>query len=236
MKYLRCVASIDENIGRLMKYLDSKKLTENTIIVYTSDQGFYLGEHGMYDKRFMYEESLRIPFIVRFPASIKAGSLNKDIITNIDFAETFLDYAGIDIPSGMQGRSLRLLFEGQTPADWQQMMYYRYWMHGAHFNIPAHYGIRTQQFKLIYFYGKGLGFSYDEFYPSGDWETNGNIITDTEPYWEMYDLKNDPNELDNIYNDPKYSADLEKLKKLLHQLKEQYDDKDDKYPELQKGW
>jgi arylsulfatase A-like enzyme len=231
-KYLRCVASIDENIGRLLKYLDENGLADNTIIVYTADQGFYLGEHGMYDKRLMYEESLRMPFIVRYPNGIKAGQVNTDITTNLDFAETFLDYANVETPADMQGRSLRPLFEGKTPGDWRQSMYYRYWMHGAHFNIPGHYGIRTRDYKLIFFYGMGLGYSHDELYPSGDWQFEGNEIVNTEPYWELYDLKNDPSEMNDVYSDPAYAHIRSRLTKQLFELKKQYDDPDEKYPEL----
>lgn len=131
-------------------------MTENTIVIYTSDQGFFLGEHGLFDKRFMYEGSLRMPFLVRYPEEIKPGTINNDIILNIDFAETLLDYAGVSIPGGMQGRSLRPLFEGRTLDDWRTSMYYRYWMHRPHFNVAAHYGVRTQRYKLIFYYGLAL--------------------------------------------------------------------------------
>ena len=126
--YLRCVASLDENVGRVLNYLDESGLAGNTIVIYTSDQGVFLGEHGLFDKRFMYEESIRMPFLVRYPKEIKAGSVNNDIILNIDFAETLLDYAGLSIPKDMQGRSLKPLFRGESPKDWRQGMYYRYWM------------------------------------------------------------------------------------------------------------
>jgi arylsulfatase A-like enzyme len=231
-RYLRCVASVDDNIGRVLAYLDKKGLTQNTIIIYTADQGFYLGEHGMYDKRFMYEESLRMPFVVRYQRGIKSGQVNKDIATNLDFAETFLDYAGVNIPTEMQGRSLKPLFEGKTPADWRQSMYYRYWMHGAHFNIPGHYGIRTQEYKLIHFYGMGLGYSYNELYPKGNWQYEGNKIERTEPYWEMYDLRKDSKEINNIFDHPEYADIQKELTNELFNLKKQYDDRDEKYPEL----
>jgi arylsulfatase A-like enzyme len=231
-KYLRCVKSVDDNIGRVLKFLDENGLADNTIISYTGDQGFYLGEHGMYDKRFMYEESLRMPFLVRYPNGIKAGQKTDEIITNVDFAETFLDYAGVEIPADMQGRSLRPIMEGNTPHDWPQAMYYRYWMHGAHFNIPGHYGVRTKDYKLIFFYGKGLGYSHSTRYPSGDWQFEGNKIVDTDPYWEMYDLNKDPDELNNVYDDPAYADIQNELTTLLFELKKTYDDKDDKYPEM----
>ncbi len=231
-KYLKCVASVDENIGRVLKYLDENSLADNTILVYTSDQGFFLGEHGMYDKRFMYEESLRIPLLVRYPDKVEAGKVNTEMVANIDFAETFLDYAGARIPDTMQGRSLRPLFEGNTPADWPESIYYRYWMHGAHFNVPGHYGIRTKDYKLIFFYGKGLSYSHAKYYPTGNWNFEGNKIVDTEPYWEMYDLKNDPDELNNIYDNPDYASVMEELRHQLFQLKKIYGDTDEKYPEL----
>ena len=231
-KYLRCVASVDENVGKVLDYLDKNNLDDNTIIVYTSDQGFFLGEHGLYDKRFMYEESLRIPLLIRYPKKIKAGSVNTDMVTNVDLAETFLDYAGVKIPGSMQGRSLRPLMESNTPSDWPKSIYYRYWMHGAHFNVPGHYGVRSKDYKLIYFYGKGLGYSHAENYPTGHWNFEGNKIKDTEPYWEMYDLRKDPNELNNVYHNKDYTSIREDLRKLLFLLKKKYDDEDKKYPEL----
>ena len=133
-------------------------LTKNTIVIYTSDQGFFLGDHGWFDKRFMYEESLRMPFLVRYPGAIKPGSVNNDMVLNIDFAPTFLDYAGAEAPADMQGRSFRAILEGHTPKDWRKSMYYRYWMHNtSDHHVPAHYGVRTDRYKLIYYYGKPLG-------------------------------------------------------------------------------
>ena len=155
--YLRCVASVDDNVGRVLDYLEEEGIADDTIVIYTSDQGFFLGDHGWYDKRFMYEESLRMPFIIRYPQEIKAGSVNGDIITNVDFAAMFLDYAGIEAPERFQGRSFRPLLEGSTPADWPQSMYYRYWMHLAHHHVYAHYGVRTHRYKLIYYYADAMG-------------------------------------------------------------------------------
>lgn len=217
--YLRCVASIDENVGRLLDYLDEANLAENTIVVYTSDQGVFLGEHGLFDKRFMYEESIRMPLLVRFPKEIEPGSINNDIVLNIDFAETFLDYAGLPIPSEMQGQSLRPLFQGKKPKNWRNSMYYRYWMHRAHFNVAAHYGIRTNRYKLIFYYGLPL-------------DANGAIPEPTPPEWELFDLENDPNEMRNVYHDPAYANIVKQLKTELLHLKVKFDDKDDKYPEL----
>ena len=145
--YLRCVASIDDNVGRLLDYLEKEGLAKNTIVIYTSDQGMFLGEHGYFDKRFMYEESIQMPFIMRYPQEIKPGMVIDDIILNVDFAPTFLDYAGIETPSEMQGCSFRPLLIGEKPEDWHTSMYYRYWMHLAHHWVPAHYGIRTRRYS-----------------------------------------------------------------------------------------
>ena len=219
--YLRCIAGIDENIGRILKFLDDNGLAENTIVVYTSDQGFFLGEHGWFDKRMIYEESMRTPLLIRYPKEINPGTVNNDIVVNIDFAPTFLDYAGVDIPSYMQGESFRKNLAGQTPNNWRKAMYYRYWMNddGSH-SVPAHYGIRTDRYKLIYFYALSLG-------KSGA-RQNYNI----EPEWELYDLQNDPAEMNNLYRNPAYKDLIANLKAELLQLKEQYDDQDGKYPEM----
>jgi len=211
--YLRCVASIDDNIGRVLDYLDRSGLAENTIVAYTSDQGFFLGEHGLFDKRFMYEESLRIPLVVRYPREIKARSVNEDITTNLDFAETFLDYAGVPIPKDMQGRSLRPLLNGTAPADWPTSMYYRYWMHLPHFRVAAHFGVRTKRYKLIYFYGRGMGAA-------------GAVNKRTPPEWELFDLKKDPREMNNVYDDPGYADTVKELKTELIRLRAKYEDED----------
>ncbi len=209
--YLRCVYSIDQNVGRVLDYLDKAGLAENTIVVYTSDQGFFLGEHGLFDKRFMYEESLRMPFLVRYPKMVKPGSVNKDIVLNCDFAGTFLDFAGIKIPEEMQGRSIKPLLAGKKPKDWRQSMYYRYWLHRPHFNVAAHMGVRTDRYKLIYYYGKALGV-YGAYHEA------------TTPEWELYDLKKDPQEMNNLYNDPAYQGVVKELKAELKRLRKQVDD------------
>ena len=180
--YLRCVASVDDNVGRVLDYLDDEGIADDTLVIYTSDQGFFLGDHGWYDKRFMYEESLRMPFIIRHPRSIAPESVNNDIITNVDFAATFLDYAGIDQPDRFQGHSFRPLLEGSTPENWPKIMYYRYWMHLAHHHVYAHYGVRTHRYKLIYYYADALG-------------QPGAIDESKPPEWELFDLDEDPNEL-----------------------------------------
>ena len=209
--YLRCVASIDENAGRLLDFLDENELTDDTIVIYTSDHGFFLGDHGWYDKRFMYEESIRIPFLMRYPRAIQPGTTSDRIALNVDFAPTILDYAGAAVPQDMQGRSLRALAEGRAPSDWRTSMYYRYWMHLAHFNIPAHYGIRTERYKLIHYYGEALG-------------SAGAIDESTTPEWELFDLENDPRELVNIYDDPANAELIGILKSELERLQNELGD------------
>ena len=209
--YLRVVASIDDNVGRLLDYLDEEGLTENTIVIYTSDQGFFLGDHGWYDKRFMYEESLRMPFIMQYPKGIEAGTATDDMILNVDFAETFLDYAGCEIPGEMQGRSFRPLLEGNKPADWQTSMYYRYWMHKTTHNVYAHYGVRTLRYKLIYYYSDACGMDKAVDQPE-------------KREWELFDLEKDPCELNNVYGDPAYADVVKELKNELHRLQSEVRD------------
>jgi arylsulfatase A-like enzyme len=212
--YLRCVASIDDNVGRILDFLDDEGLKENTIVVYTSDQGFFLGDHGWYDKRFMYEESLRMPFVIRYPRAIKAGTVTTDFALNVDFPETFLDYAGIEIPDYMQGKSLRPILEGKTPGDWQTSMYYRYWEHlSVEHKVGAHYGIRTHQYKLIYYYGEALG-------------ATDAIDEPRTPEWELFDLEKDRYEMNNVYHDPAYSETIKQLKEELHRLKKKVGDEE----------
>jgi Arylsulfatase A and related enzymes len=192
-RYLRTVQSIDDNVGRLLDYLDEKGLTENTLVIYTSDQGFFLGEHGWFDKRFMYEESLQMPFLVRYPAAVKPGSVSADIACNVDFAPTFLDYAGLPIPSYMQGRSMRPVLENRTPDDWEQLTYHRYWMHNDEIHeCWAHYGVRDTRYKLIYWYNKDLG-------------VLGARPNGAPPEWELFDCDQDPHELTNVAADPAYA-------------------------------
>ena len=197
--YLRCIASVDDNVGRLLDYLGTSGLAENTIVIYTSDQGFYLGDHGWFDKRFMYEHSLRMPLLVRYPKEIKAGSINNDIVLNLDFAPTFLDFAGVAIPDDMQGRSLRSLLQGNAPKNWRTSMYYHYYEYPAVHMVKRHYGIRTERYKLIHFYH------------------------DIDA-WELYDLEKDPNELNNVYDNPACADIVKQLKAELQQLRDQYKD------------
>ncbi|WP_192841352.1 sulfatase [Falsirhodobacter sp. alg1] len=193
-RYLRTIAGIDDNVGRLLAYLDSNGLTDDTIVIYTSDQGFFLGEHGWFDKRFMYEESMQMPFLVRYPRAIKAGSIGTGVACNVDFAPTFLDFAGVTIPSYMQGVSLAPLWKGEAGADWQDIAYHRYWMHkDEHHNAFAHYGIRGARYKLIYWYNASLG------------QIGANDGPEP-PEWELFDCQTDPNELCNLADDPAYDA------------------------------
>ncbi|MBW7991841.1 MAG: sulfatase [Planctomycetes bacterium] len=218
-KYLRCVRGVDDNLGRLFKYLDESGQIDNTIIIYTSDQGMMLGEHDYIDKRWMYEESMRMPFLVRYPGMIKPGTRTDEIINNTDFAPTILELAGIKAPGYMQGRSFAALLRGKTPADWPVSTYYRYWMHMAHHDNPAHFGVRTKEYKLIFFYGQ----NYKKGGPKP-----------TRPGWELYDMKNDPHEMNNLYVEPKYAAVVKELKDELLRLREKYDETDDRYPHIQK--
>lgn len=202
-RYLRTIASIDESVGRLLDYLDAQGLARDTIVIYTSDQGFFLGEHGWYDKRFMYEESFQMPFLVRYPAEVPAGAVCEAIASNVDFAPTFLDYAGAAIPSYMQGRSMRPLLQGGWPADWPTIAYHRYWMHRDEYhNAYAHYGIRDQRYKLIYWYNQGYGLPGTQ--PGG------------EPVeWELFDTEKDPLELINCHADPAYAEVVARMTRLL---------------------
>lgn len=209
--YLRVVASIDDNVGRVLDYLDAEGLSENTLIIYTSDQGFFLGDHGWYDKRFMYEESLRMPFILRYPKEVRAGCVNKDMILNVDFAPLFLDLAGVAIPENMQGHSIRPLLQQNTPDDWRTGMYYRYWMHKAHHNVYAHYGVRTERYKLIYYYSDALGQA-------------GAIDESYEPEWELFDLEKDPYEMNSVYHDPNYETVVKELTAELGRLQQEVSD------------
>ena len=221
-KYLRCVASLDDNIGRVLDYIDKAGLKENTIVIYTADQGFFLGEHGMFDKRFMYEESLRMPFVIRYPREIKPNTVSDAIALNVDFASTILDYAGLPIPGDFQGKSLRPVLNGNTPSNWRKSMYYRYWLHLAHFGVAAHYGVRTERYKLIYYYGRALG-------------VKDAIDIPTTPEWELFDLKRDPKEINNVFSNPAYAKIVKALMFELVRLKIQLGDNDDKYPEMRKS-
>jgi len=200
--FLRCVAAIDENIGRVTEYLDRHDLSEETVVIYTSDQGYFMGEHNYFDKRFMLEESLRMPFVVRYPREIRPGTTVDDIILNVDFAPTFLDYAQAEIPASMQGRSFRGNLTGQTPEDWRDAMYYRYYAGSK--QRPAHFGIRTHQHKLIYYDG---------------------LKDRPEPQcWEFYDLVEDPHETRNAYGDAEHQQVIARLKRRLGGMQRELND------------
>jgi arylsulfatase A-like enzyme len=196
--YLACVRSVDDNIGRVMDYLKKEGLDHNTVVIVTSDQGFYLGEHGFFDKRFIYEESLRMPFIVRYPSRVKAGSVNRDIIANIDFAPTLLELAGIEAKESMQGKSFEANLKGETPPDWRQSVYYHYYEFPYWHHVQPHYGIRTKKYTLAHFY-----YNID--------------------VWELYDLEKDPEQINNLIDDPAYAEVISELKNELKDLQEQYE-------------
>ena len=210
--YLRCIQSVDDNVGRMLGYLKAANLEKDTIVIYTSDQGFFLGDHGWFDKRFMHEESLRMPFLMQYPRELKPGGINKDITLNLDFAELFLDYAGLPAPAGMQGRSFRRNLAGRTPKNWRQSMYYLYWMHMSNdHQVPGHCGVRTKTHNLIYYYGKALG-------------STGTSKVDTPPEWELFDLVKDPGEMSSDYGEPAYANVTATLKQELARLQQQYKD------------
>lgn len=195
--YLGCIKAVDESVGRMLKYLDDEGLAKDTIVVYSSDQGFYLGEHGWFDKRWIFEESLRTPLLIRWPGVTKTGSVNKDIVSNLDIAETFLDAAGQIVPAEMHGRSLVPLLKGQTPADWRKSLYYHYYEHPGPHNVHRHYGVVTPRYKLVYFY-----------------EPDAN-------YWELFDLQKDPKELRSVYDQSEYAAVQKQLHAELSRLRQQ---------------
>ena len=193
--YLGCVKAVDEGVGRLLKYLDDEGLAENTLVIYTADQGFYLGEHGWFDKRWIFEESVRAPLLVRWPGVAKAGTATAKLVSNLDFAETFLDAAGLAVPAEMQGRSLVPLLKGEAPADWRKSFYYHYYEYPQPHHVRPHYGVVTDRYKLVHFYGSDV----DE--------------------WELFDLKADPNELTNAIADPANAAVVADLKREVERLR-----------------
>lgn len=216
--YLRCGAAIDDNIGKILQYLDDNGLAENTIVVYTADQGYFLGDHGFFDKRMMYEEALRMPFVIRYPKEIPAGTRNEDIILNIDFAATIADYANVNTPDESQGSSFRENLKGNTSPDWRNSMYYRYWTQEK--IRPAHLGIRTDRYKLIFLYGQKL-------------DTKGSQDYVSNPSWELYDLAIDPHEDTNVANDLRYAKIFEELKAQLIEERIKVKDTDENYPLMQ---
>ena len=199
--YLRSVKGVDESVERLVDTLDDLGLDDNTIFIYSSDQGFYIGDHGWYDKRWMYEESLKMPFIVKWPGVAQPGSRTTKMVQNLDYAETFLDIAGAPIPSDMQGVSLVPLLKGENPSDWRKSIYYHYYEYPSVHMVPRHNGIRTNRYKLMHFY------QFDE--------------------WEFYDLRSDPDEYNNLYGNPEYKNLVNRMKRELKGLVEKYDDDSD---------
>jgi arylsulfatase A-like enzyme len=202
--YLRCIDSVDENLGRVLQYLDETGLAKTTVVIYSSDQGFYLGEHGWFDKRWMYEESLRTPLLVRWPGVVKPGSVNHDMVLNLDYPETFLDIAGVGVPGDMQGRSLKPLLMNQTPKDWRRSIYYHYYEYPGPHSVRRHYGVRTDRYKLIHFYEL--------------------------KEWELYDLEKDPKELRSVYGDPAYAKIRDELNGELKRLRTLYKVPEDTRP------
>lgn len=197
--YLKTLKSLDDNVGRVLDYLEEKNMLDNTLVIYTSDQGFYMGEHGWFDKRFMYEESMRTPLVMRLPARMKTrGDINQ-LVQNIDFGPTILDVAGVDVPQDMHGVSLLPLLKGEKPKDWREGLYYHFYEYPAEHMVKRHFGIRTENHKLIHFY-------------------------DDVDVWELYDLKNDPTEMTNLYGRPEHDALVDSLKHKLYGLQEQYND------------
>ena len=217
-KYLRCVKGVDDNLERLFDYLKAEGLYDNTVIIYTGDQGFWLGENDYQDKRWAYDPSMRMPFIVRYPKTIKAGTRSDAIVENVDYPALMLDFASIPAPGSMQGRSFKSICEtGREPEGWKQAAYYRYWMHMAHHDNPGVLAIRTKTHKLIYYYGC----NYDGGYR-------------TPPGWELYDLKKDSAEINNVYDDPAYAPVRDRLKKQLAALREKVGDDGSHYPAAEK--
>jgi len=216
--FMRCGAAIDDNIGKLLDYLEKEGIADNTIVIYTADQGYFLGEHGFFDKRMIYEESLRMPFVIRYPKEIGGGKRLDDIILNIDFAALIADYAGLEKPDYIQGISFRDNLKGNTPDDWRKQLYYRYWLHSP--DRPAHFGVRNERYKLAFFYGQDLNMK-------------GTSKKTTTPAWEFFDLEKDPKELHNAYGDAEYASVIEDMKQAIKEERTKYEDTDSQYEVMQ---
>jgi arylsulfatase A-like enzyme len=199
--YLACIAAVDKSVGKVLAFLKENGLDKNTIVIYASDQGFYLGEHGWFDKRWMFEQSYRTPLLIQWPGTTKPGSISKDMVSNVDLAETFLEMAGVKVPSDMQGRSMVSILNGRTPSDWRKEHYYHYYEYPGSHSVKRHYGISTNQYKLIHYY-----YDIDE--------------------WELYDIQSDPLEMKNVYSDPAYATVKTDLHKRLTSLMAKYKDSD----------
>jgi len=233
-EYLRCVKGIDDNLKRIVDHLRASDLLENTVIFYTSDQGMLLGEHDFIDKRWMYEESIRMPLIVHCPKRVEANARCDWLINNVDFAPTILELAGAGRPNYMQGFSFASAFYGRDePAKWRTATYYRYWMHMVHgHNNPGHFGIRTKTHKLIFFYGCDYTDTHNGRVVEG--RKGNRYFKSTPASWELYDLTKDPFEMDNRYNDPDYEVVVTTLKRQLKSLRKDLGDTDDQYPHIRK--
>ena len=197
--YAKVVKSLDDNVGKVLDYLEEKGLLDNTLVVYTSDQGFYMGEHGWFDKRFMYEESMRTPLIIRLPKGFQKRGDIPELVQNIDYAPTFIELAGASVPEDIQGTSFLPLLKGEKPENWRDALYYHFYEYPAEHMVKRHYGIRTERYKLIHFYN-----DIDE--------------------WELYDLETDPAEMNNLYGKAEYTRLVDDLKKRLEELQIQYKD------------
>lgn len=206
--YLRCIRALDEDIGRMMQYLEDSGLAKNTIVIYSSDQGFFLGDHGWFDKRWMYEESLKMPLIVKWPGVAKPGTTRTELVQNLDYAPTFLEMAGVKRPADLQGRSLVPLLRGTDNVPWRDAIYYHYYEFPSIHMVAAHCGARTARYKLIHFY------EFDE--------------------WEFYDLERDPDELKNEYGNPEYRKQIDEMKQQLMALQKTYRDEADMRPQPKK--
>jgi arylsulfatase A-like enzyme len=193
--YLGTIKAVDEGVGKLLDYLDAEGLANNTVVVYASDQGFYLGEHGWFDKRWIFEESLRTPCLVRWPGVTKPGTVNKDIVSNLDFAPTLLEAAGVPVPAEVQGQSLVPILKGQTPANWRKSFYYHYYEYPGPHSVRKHYGVVTDRYKLVRFYEPDVN------------------------YWELFDLQTDPHELTSVYEKPEYASVRAELERELARLR-----------------
>jgi arylsulfatase A-like enzyme len=238
-RYLRTVKGVDDNLERLFDYLKESGQWENTVIIYTGDQGMMLGEHDFIDKRWMWEESLRMPFIVRHPHKKAAPASSDLIVNNTDFAPLMLEFAGVEAPDFMQGRSFAAVLDGRQPENWRTASYYRYWMHRAHHDVPAHFGLRSERYKLIFFYGAHYDdtpVQSDVVYAGKNWSRKDGVIpskTPTPAGWEFYDLENDPAEVNNRYGDPAYLETIRAMKNELTRQRETYNETDSAYPHIQ---
>ena len=239
-RYLRTVKGVDDNLKKLLDHLKATGEYDNTVIIYTGDQGMMLGEHDLIDKRWMYEPSLRMPFIVRHPQKEMAPKVNDAIINNTDFAPLMLDLAGIETPEYMHGKSFANVFDNMPLENWREATYYRYWMHRAHHDVPSHFGVRSADYKLIFFYGEhydNAPIQSDINYGGRNWSRKDGVIpskTATPAGWELYDLKNDPDETTNIYNKPGNKEVVAKLKAEMLKQRAQYNETDVNYPHIQK--